>query len=141
MRTNGLLHSMAVYEMGNKNSLKEALKTISNIDTDFNGENGLGYLREEVWNANGYANFNQYEDTCDMPDTDSDEFDSWKEPELKFKSNQEYYIDLALKETDEKKAINNFLHNWLSDDGYYIDWNLKTEDINYYRAISVAILH
>lgn len=45
-----------------REDLLTALASLGEIDADFNGENGVEYLWDEVWKANGFENMKDYEE-------------------------------------------------------------------------------
>lgn len=117
----GLMHTSASYKLGDKESLLSALECLSDNDCDFNGENGLEYLKTEVINANGY---DTYEDMMEALEPNGD--DDWEEPTLKFESNVAYYINKAKEnDGDDETVIRDFLSSWLDYDNYYDEWDVQ----------------
>ena len=97
-----------------------ALSELGELDCDFNGENGLEYLWEVVWNANGFKSFDDYEEK----EYDLDEEDDYEEIKLKYESNMEYLLDLLKEEIADKDVIEQYISNWVGNDGYYKDYIL-----------------
>lgn len=127
----GMMHELEkVATPGDRESLSKSLLNLSKIDADFSGENGVDYLWETVWKANGYANQTFWEDAG--------------EPELKYKSNAEYVVDILNKEDieDDKQFVEHFLTEWLCNESYYPEWSyIVLRDLNdNVTAISIAAL-
>lgn len=113
---------LAEVEPDNRESLLAALCNISSCDCDFNGENGLEYLRDEVWEANGYKNYDDFADK--HPDVEEDVI-------LKYESNMDYLLDKVRDVENDEDCIHEFVDGWMGNDGYYdeyeVDW-LKNDD-------------
>lgn len=135
----GLLHISTKVEAGDRDSLLEALRCLSDSDCDFNGENGLEYLRSEVWEANGFEDEDAYEEACEEPDSDSEEWESWEEPKLKFESNQDYYLNEVKDIESDEECISDFLNSWLDNDGYYNEWKYEILKDNNGKVIGISI--
>ena len=102
---------------GNRNSLLSALTSISNFDCDFNGENGIDYLWDEVWEANGFKS--------------QEDFESQEEAELKYESNLDWLLDEVKEIEDDADCIETFFETWMEHDRNYYD----EYEVNYIRNI------
>lgn len=124
---------------GNRDSLLAALKKISNFDCDFSGENGLEYLWDEVWEANGFESLEDYKEKQEY---DSDEDEDYEEIELKYESNVEWLLNEVKDIEDDGECIDTFFKIWMDkDENYYSEY-----EVNYIRntkkkvvAVSVAV--
>ena len=127
-----------VEDPGNRYSLIEALRTLSDNDSDFNGENGLEYMRSEVWEANGYSNFDEFANTS--KDAARKKL---PEPELRYESNQDYYLAKADEADDvsDKDVVNRFISEWMDHDSYYDAYKVHcfTDSNDNVTAIAVAV--
>ena len=101
---------------GNRNSLLSALTSISDFDCDFNGENGIDYLWDEVWEANGFESWEDFES--------QDE-----ETELKYESNLNWLLDEVKEIEDDADCIDTFFETWMEHDRNYYD----EYEVNYIR--------
>ena len=113
---------------GNREDLLSALANFSDFDLDFNGENGLDYLWDEVWEVNGFENIDEYENQVNA--------------ELKYESNLEWLLDKVKDIEDDGECIETFFETWMEHDRNYYD---ETE-VNYIRnkkgkviAVSFAV--
>lgn len=113
---------------GNREDLLSALANLSDFDCDFNGENGLDYLWDEVWEANGFK--------------DIDEYDNQVNTELKYESNLEWLLDEVKNIKDDGECIETFFETWMEHDKNYYD----EHEVNYIRntkgkviAVSFAV--
>lgn len=120
-------------EPGNRESLLEALANISDCDCDFNGENGLEYLRDEVWEANGYKDYDDFADK--HPGVE-------EEVELKYESNMEYLIDKVRDIENDEDYIRAYIEGWIGNDGYYGEYDLNwlKNDDGKIIALSIAYM-
>ena len=120
-------------ELDNRENLLEALISISDCDCDFNGENGLEYLRDEVWEANGYKDYDDFADK--HPDVE-------EEVELKYESNMEYLVDEVRGIEDDEECIEAYIEGWMGSDGYYgeYEWNCLKNDDGKIIALSVVYM-
>ena len=107
---------LAKVEPGNRENLLEALISISDGDCDFNGENGLEYLRDEVWEANGYEDYDDFADK--HPDIE-------EEVELRYESNMDYLIDKVRDIENDEECIRAYIEGWIGNDGYYREYDLN----------------
>ena len=103
---------------GNRKSLLVALESLSNFDCDFNGENGLEYLWDEVWETNGFESLEDYEEKQEY---DSDEDEGYEEIELKYESNVEWLLNEVKDIEDDGDCIEAFFRIWMEHDGNYYD--------------------
>ena len=101
-----------------RNNLLVALANLVLMDADFNGENGLEYLRDEVWKANGFKSMEDYEKQNEY---DSDEDDNYEEIELKYESNMEYLLDVLKDKETDREVIEEYIADWIKCDSYYKD--------------------
>ena len=92
---------------GNRNSLLSALTSLSDFDCDFNGENGIDYLWDEVWEANGFES--------------QEDFESQEEAELKYESNLDWLLDEVKEIEDDADCIETFFETWMEHDRNYYD--------------------
>ena len=104
-----------------REDLLAALSELGEMDCDFNGENGIEYLWDIVWKANGFKNIEDYEEKNEY---DSDEDDDYEEIELKYESNMEYLLDSLKEEALDKDVIEQFVSNWIGGDNYYKEYIL-----------------
>lgn len=104
-----------------RDDLLTALTELGEMDADFNGENGIEYLWDVVWKANGFKNMEDYEEKNEY---DSDEDDDYEEIKLKYESNMEYLLDSLKEETTDKDIIEQYISNWIGNDSYYKDYIL-----------------
>ena len=114
-----LLHGVAVVKKpGDRESLYKALRELGEMDSDFSGENGLEYLADAVWEANGY------EDEADYNDAYHEylecEDGSIEEPVLKFNSTMDYVISLLDEIEDDEDACNEFFDWFFREENYYV---------------------
>ena len=117
MSRNMELRSILVeVEPDNRKDLLDALCSLSDCDCDFNGENGLEYLWGEVWEANGYKDYDDFADK--HPDVE-------EKVELKYESNMDYLCDKVKDIESDESCINEFIENWISRDGYYGEYELN----------------
>ena len=101
---------------GNRDSLLSALSSLSDFDCDFIGENGISYLWDEVWKANGFESQEDFES--------KDE-----ETELKYESNLDWLLDEVKKIEDDADCIDTFFRIWMDHDkNYYTEY-----EVNYIR--------
>ena len=103
---------------GNRKSLLAALKSLSSFDCDFNGENGLDYLWNEVWEANGFESLEDYEEKQEY---DSDEDEDYEEIKLKYESNVEWLLNEVKDIEDDGECIETFFETWMDNDRNYYD--------------------
>ena len=111
---------------GNRNSLLSALTSLSDFDCDFNGENGMDYLWDEVWEANGFESQEDFES--------QDE-----ETELKYESNLDWIDNYKEENRYNEPLVDVHYENDFED---MIDWQYedakpsemlgKSENINDY---------
>lgn len=101
---------------GNRNSLLSALSSLSDFDCDFNGENGIDYLWDEVWEANGFESQEDFES--------QDEKD-----ELKYERNLDWLLDEVKEIEDDADCIETFFRIWMEHDRNYYD----EYEVNYIR--------
>lgn len=113
---------------GNREDLLSALANFSDFDLDFNGENGLDYLWDEVWEVNGFENIDEYENQVNA--------------ELKYESNLEWLLDKVKDIEDDGECIETFFETWMEHDRNYYD----EPEVNYIRnkkgkviAVSFAV--
>lgn len=97
---------------GNRNSLLSALSSLSDFDCDFNGENGIDYLWDEVWEANGFKNQEDFEEQED---------ESKEEIKLKYESNLDWLLDEVKEIEDDADCIETFFRIWMEHDRNYYD--------------------
>lgn len=116
---------------GNRNSLLSALTSLSDFDCDFNGENGIGYLWDEVWKVNGFDSQEDFESKNE-------------EVELKYESNLDWLLDEVKEIEDDADCVETFFRNWMEHDKNYYD----EYETNYIRnkngkvvAVSFATTH
>lgn len=121
---------------GNRNSLLSALSSLSDFDSDFNGENGIDYLWEEVWEANGFESLEDFESKY--------EEDEYEEDELKYESNLHWLLDEVKEIEDDADCIETFFRIWMENDSNYYE----EYEVNYIRnkngkvtAVSFAATH
>lgn len=102
-------------ENNTRGALISALARLGEEDWDFNGNNGLEYLWESIWEDNGFK---------DMKDWENNE-----EPTLKYESNLDYVCDTIKDIKDDVECIETFLDVWLGHDSYYTnyEYNLLTD--------------
>ena len=93
---------------GNRNSLLSALTSLSDFDCDFNGENGMDYLWDEVWEANGFESQEDFES--------QDE-----ETELKYESNLDWLLDEVKEIEDDADCIETFFRTRMEQERNYYD--------------------
>ena len=110
---------------GNRNSLLSALTSLSDFDCDFNGENGMDYLWDEVWEANGFESQEDFES--------QDE-----ETELKYESNLDWLLDEVKEIEDDADCIETFFRTWMKHDRNYYD-EYKTNYIRNKNGKVVAV--
>lgn len=96
-------------EPNNRESLLNALRSLSEIDCDFSGDNGFEY-NWDITNEEG------------------------------FDSNVDYVINEVKDIDDDLECINKFLAEWMGDDYYYQQYEMKclTDDNGNIIAISLA---
>lgn len=94
-----------------KESLMKALFFLGQGDADFNGDNGIAYLWDVVWTANGFAHYGDWI--------------AQGNPEVKYESNLEYLCDELMKVEDNRKCISMFFEAWLGEDDYYKDYHYE----------------
>lgn len=130
---------LAKVEPGNRESLLQALIDISDGDCDFSGENGLEYLWEEVWKANGFDNMDDYEEKNEY---NSDEDDSYEEIKLKYESNMDYLLDKVRNIENDEDCIRAYIEGWIGNDGYYGEYDLNwlKNDDGKIIALSIAYM-
>ena len=104
----GLFVKLESVKAGNRNSLLSALTSLSDFDCDFNGENGINYLWDEVWEANGFDSQEDFES--------QDE-----ETELKYESNLDWLLDEVKEIEDDTDCIETFFRTWMEHDRNYYD--------------------
>lgn len=104
----GLFVKLESVKAGNRNSLLSALTSLSDFDCDFNGENGIDYLWDEVWEANGFENQEDFES--------QDE-----ETELKYESNLDWLLDEVKEIEDDADCVETFFRTWMEHDKNYYD--------------------
>ena len=104
----GLFVKLESVKAGNRNSLLSALTSLSDVDCDFNGENGIDYLWDEVWEANGFDSQEDFES--------QDE-----ETELKYESNLDWLLDEVKEIEDDADCIETFFRTWMEHDRNYYD--------------------
>ena len=124
---------LAKVEPGNRESLLDALICISDCDCDFNGENGLEYLRDGVWEANGYEDYDDFANK--HPDIE-------EEVELRYESNMDYLIDKVRSIENDEDCIRAYIEGWIENDGYYGEYDLNwlTNDDGKIIALSIAYM-
>lgn len=123
-------------EGSSRNDLIEALTRLGNLDSDFNGENGLEYMWTKVWNANGFKNMKDFEKQNEY-DSDSDK--EYEEISLKYESNMAYVLDMIKNEPSDKEVINAYIDNWIKQDSYYKDHMLEVIYDENGRAECIAL--
>ena len=104
----------ATVNAGDRKSLLDALKTISEFDLDFTGANGVMYLWDEVWEANGFKDYEDFKEkqACEPCD-------------LKFDSNLAYLLFRVADIKDDEECVEQFFRVWMENDrGYYSDHKL-----------------
>ena len=101
-----------------REDLLVALAILGELDEDFNGGNGIEYLRDEVWKANGFESMEDYEVKNEY---DSDEDDDYEEIELKYESNMAYLLDVLKDKETDKELIKEYISDWIGCDSYYKD--------------------
>ena len=101
---------------GNRNSLLSALTSLSDFDCDFNGENGIDYLWDEVWEANGFESQEDFESKDEKA-------------ELKYESNLDWLLDEVKEIEDDADCIEIFFGTWMEHDRNYYD----EYEVNYIR--------
>lgn len=101
---------------GNRNSLLSALTSLSDFDCDFNGENGIDYLWDEVWEANGFESQEDFESKDEKA-------------ELKYESNLDWLLDEVKEIEDDADCIETFFGTWMEHDRNYYD----EYEVNYIR--------
>ena len=113
---------------GNREDLLSALANLSDFDCDFNGQNGLDYLWDEVWKANGFEDIDDYKNQVNA--------------ELKYESNLDWLLDEVKDIEDDGECIESFFETWIDNDRNYYD----EPQVNYIRdskkrviAISFAV--
>lgn len=114
---------------GNREDLLSALANLSDFDCDFNGQNGLDYLWDEVWKANGFEDIDDYKNQVNA--------------ELKYESNLDWLLDEVKDIEDDGECIESFFETWIDNDRNYYD----EPQVNYIRdskkrviAISFAVV-
>ena len=112
-----------------REALITALATFGESDADFNGDNGLEYLWDVVWEVNGFKDY--------------DDWEAQGEPEVKYESNLEYLCDILMKAEDDLALIDEFFNDWLYHDSYYEDYNyeVSTDGDGNITAIALAYVH
>ena len=120
-------------EPGNRESLLEALINISSCDCDFNGENGLEYLWDEVWRVNGYADYDSFA---------IQHLNVYKEIDLKYESNMDYLVGKVRDIENDEECINTFVDGWIGNDSYYGEYevNWLTDDNGNIVVLSIAYM-
>ena len=109
-----------------REDLLQALASLGElVDADFSGENGLEYLWDKVWAANGFVDMDDYEEQC-LSEADEDE--ESEEIELKYQSNMAYLLDLLKDKESDKEVIKEFIAGWVGSDSYYKQYIL---DVGY----------
>lgn len=109
-----LITDLVQVKPNDREDLLAALVNISCFDCDFNGDNGLEYLWEEVWNANGYQNYNDYQWWLDNA----------KIPELKYESNLDYLVDKVANIEDDIECVRTYIREWMNHDNYYVTYRI-----------------
>lgn len=109
----GLLHSVAVYEVGNTKDLVDALCYLSDLDCDFNGENGVDYICEDA-KENGFKSNQSYYSSIVLRELNNG--------------------------LDECVVIEKFLKAWLDHDNYYAEWKHDVVIKGNIAIISLAAL-
>ena len=99
-----------------REDLLVALANLGGIDADFNGENGIEYLWDKVWKANGFESMEDYEEKNEY---DSDEDDDYEEIELKYESNMAYLLDILKDKETDKELIEEYVSDWIGCENYY----------------------
>ena len=112
-----------------RESLIEALATLGEGDADFNGDNGLEYLWDVVWEVNGFKSY--------------DDWEAQGEPEMKYESNLAYLCDKVTEIEDDLKCVSDFFRGWLYHDSYYedYDYEVSTDADRNITAIALAYVH
>ena len=100
-----------------RKDLLDALSSLGEMDADFCGDNGIEYLWDEVWKANGFKNYEDFEDKVDNEDFDEDD--------LEYETNMEYLLDTLKDIESDKKLIEIYVSYWLDNDSYYSNYNLE----------------
>lgn len=100
-----------VYVVPNsRKSLLSALATISECDADFNGENGIEYMWDMVWKANGFENYETFIDA--------------NKKDLKYESNLDWLLEEVSSIKDDNECVKCFFDTWMQQySGYYREWN------------------
>ena len=133
-----ILHSsLEEVEVGNRESLLGALINISDFDLDFIGENGVEYLWDEVWEANGFQSLTDYEYRKNL-DNDG----SYEEIKLKYESNLAWLLDEVKNIEDDEDCANAFFEEWINNDMYYDTYTAHylTDSENRVIAIGFATI-
>lgn len=99
-----------------REDLLNALALLGEIDADFCGDNGVEYLWDKVWEANGFEDYEDFENKVENEDFDEDD--------LKYESNMKYLLDTLKDIKSDKDLIKKYVSCWLDNDGYYSDCNL-----------------
>lgn len=137
----GLHTSLNKVEPGNRESLLAALSDMSYFDADFNGENGLEYLWDDVWVENDFEDYEDYEEKIESLDTEDDDYE---EIILKYTSNLQWLLDEVKDIKDDKECVKDFFSYWLGqkDGNYYLEYeaNYITNEDGKVIAVSIAVV-
>ena len=139
-REYNLYLNLVEVKKGNREDLLSALASIGDCDYDFNGENGIKYLWDEVWKANGFEDMKDYEEQNEY---NSDEDENYEEIKLKYESNLEYLLDKVKDIKDDAKCVIEFFDTWMENDrNYYNDCevNYLTDENENIYAIAFSVM-
>lgn len=122
---NNLELNLIKVENNTRDCLINTLVAFGDCDEDFNGNNGVEYLWQCVWDANGF----------------NDEYD-WEidgKPQLKYESNCEYLCDFVKDIKLDDECIETFFNTWFRYDGYYTNYEYEILKDNNDNIIAIAL--
>ena len=111
-----LYTSLEKVKVGDRENLLQTLSSMGDFDCDFNGENGLDYLWDEVWDDNGYE---------DREDFELQQEKTKEEIELRYENNLEWLLDKIKDIEDDRDCIETFFDIWMEHDRYYEDYEVR----------------
>lgn len=124
-----LISELKKVQAGNRENLLGVLMSFAKHDADFNGKNGLEYLWNEVWRANGYRHFKDYKNIVEL----GLDFD------LKYESNADYVIDMVKSIENDEECVNTFFDIWMNNDcNYYSEYSVQCLIDNKDRVIAIS---
>ena len=121
-----MLHlNLVKVEANNRENLLNALVSLGDVDCDFNGENGLEYLWDEVWKANGIEDVEDYENQMEKYYNSIEEDEKQEEPVLKYESNIDWLYDYVKDIESDVECVETFINTWMEHDAnYYFEYKI-----------------